>query len=187
MRPAALLPRLARCFLAEDRRAAQRLGAAVSRSLLPAARWRLLSRPRRQRRQEDRQRSAGSEARAARADRSLSAPSKANWYARRTCWKGWSATFRRLPESWSSSAPSSSSRRRRRSPSITRSASWPRRSRASNSAPLGRPAGAGAPRAREPRRSREAARASQAGAAEERDAARAAGRSRLRQGARRAR
>ena len=67
--PQGLLPRLARCFLVSDRAAAQRLADGASRLLLPAAGRRQLSRPRGQRRPQDRRRSAGAEARAARAER----------------------------------------------------------------------------------------------------------------------
>ena len=57
--PADLLPRLARCYLAEDRAAAQRLALQYPDTYFLLAGWRLLSRPRRQRRQEDRQRTLG--------------------------------------------------------------------------------------------------------------------------------
>ena len=67
--PAALLPRLARCFLADGRESAQRLATAISRPLFPAARRCLLSRPRGQRRKEDEQRPAGAQARVARTER----------------------------------------------------------------------------------------------------------------------
>jgi len=52
--------------LADDRAAAQRIGRQLSAPLLPVARWRLLSRPYGDGRQEDRRRSPGDEARSAR-------------------------------------------------------------------------------------------------------------------------
>ena len=69
-----LLPRVSLCFLAEDRAAAQRLADRLSAPLFPAPRWRLLPRPHRDRRQENRRRPAGHEARGARAGREAGQP-----------------------------------------------------------------------------------------------------------------
>ncbi len=61
-----LLPRVSLCFLAEDRAAAQRLSISYPHLYFLLARWRLLPRPHRNRRQEDRRRTARHEARSAR-------------------------------------------------------------------------------------------------------------------------
>ena len=62
-----LMPRVSLCFLAEDRDGGAAAGGRLSAPLFPAAGRRLLSRPHRHRRQEDGRRSAGHEARGARA------------------------------------------------------------------------------------------------------------------------
>ena len=119
-----LLPRVSLCFLAEDRDGGAAAVGGLSAPLLPAARRRLLSRPHRHRRQEVGRRSAGDEARGARADGEAAGAAER---AGRDVWRGWTASARRSSGSkpnWSGCARCSSRAKRTASRSITTCASW---------------------------------------------------------------
>ena len=73
-------------------------GLAVSGYVLPAVRWCLLSRSCRQRRQEDRQRTARAEARTARSFKPAQRQSRRNSIGRRACWKIWISEMAQLTE-----------------------------------------------------------------------------------------
>ena len=126
-----LLPRLAHCFLAERSRGGAAAGDAASGLLLPAAGWRELSRPRGERRQEDRQRSAGAEARVARdLSGEVQRSKRAMRARRRALERSGAERDRASARIWKLAVAAAERRRKTRWRWITSTASWPRSSRA---------------------------------------------------------
>ena len=124
-RAATLLPRVSLCFVAEDRAVRPAPGHQLSAPLFPDHRRALLSRPHRHRRQEDRQRSAGHEARSARTGRRAGGPSRRRWTSRSPAWRIWTARSASWPPNWSACAACSRPAKKTASRWITKCANWP--------------------------------------------------------------